>query len=139
MAWVDPSLLEAGHCSNKTIWGFSNDNHPEQTLIHMFLEYLQLKTSSYRYPSFQADFTYWGHLATDCWSKALWQFIMFAHPAASAKGLCSNNPKTRQQFPDELGSCSPINANQSCHSQPFPCYSLGLFPVRKKLVYSVIT
>jgi len=56
----------------------SNTNRPESVLLQTSLEYLQLEIGV-SIPILQADFARWGHLATPCWLKSLWNFLHNSH------------------------------------------------------------
>jgi len=73
------SAWEQGIVALKLLMEFSNANCPEHTLIYMFWNtYNSRLLPGTCTPVFQVDFMYWGHLVTDCWVKALWQFITSA-------------------------------------------------------------
>jgi len=68
---------EQGTSALKLVLEFMSTSHPEQSLLQMSLEYLQLKVGIST-PILQSDFKEWGSLATNCWLKHLWSFVSSA-------------------------------------------------------------
>ncbi len=68
---------EQGIVALKLFLEFGNTLCPEQSLLHTSLEYLQLEVGIGA-SILLADFSRWGHTATDCWVKHLWSFSHFA-------------------------------------------------------------
>jgi len=56
---------------------FANTSRPESVLIQMSLELLQLEVGTGQL-IFDADYSQWGLLATQCWLKSIWAFVSFA-------------------------------------------------------------
>jgi len=68
---------EQGIAALKLFLEFGNTLRPEQSLLHTSLEYLQLEVGIGS-SVLLADFSRWGHIATDCWIKNLWSFVHLA-------------------------------------------------------------
>jgi len=68
---------EQGIVTLKLFLEFGNTLRPKQSLLQTSLESLQLKIGIGS-PILQADFSFWGYLAMNCWVKNLWSFIHMA-------------------------------------------------------------
>jgi len=69
---------EQGLAALKLFLEFGNTSRPESVLIQMSLELLQLEVGTGQL-IFDADFSQWSLLATQCWLKSIWAFVSFAH------------------------------------------------------------